>query len=169
MAPNVTTPKATLTVDKDTKGQEKPDKEQPDEQPVKEMSEKDKLEQLQKQNAQRLFNKITGIKTLTKEAVEAIEDDLKGRKLSKKYRQEVNKWLRDAYAQLEKEKNKSKRDNRGKKAKPVSIVEIRKDTKELAIKLQAYKEQQAKDGKSVTRILNAKNTLQRLLKYQLTE
>lgn len=177
MAPT-STPKATVNVDEDKDKSTKDgkptqegqsDQETPDqEQPVKELSEKEKLEQLQKQNAQRLYNKIKSIKTLTKEAVEAIEEDLKGRKLTQKYRQEVNKWLRDSYAQLEKG-SKSRKDGRGKKAKEVTMIEIRRDAKELILKVQKLSAQTYERGKSVRRFKSAEVTLQRLLKYSLTE
>ena len=142
--------------------QEIPDKEQP----VKELSEKEKLEQLQRQNAECLFKIMSVNKKITKEFIETVQNELKGRKLSKEYRQKVNKWLRDANAQLD---NKPKEEKRGKKAPEVGIKELRNDTKELIIKVQKYADQQIKQKKSVVRMLSAKRNLQRLLKHQFTE
>lgn len=177
MAPT-STPSATITVKAE-------DQKSPKEQPSKKddskknskdpnpLSKKEQLKQEQEKNAEELHVILKGIKTITQEALETVEGELKDRKLSKDYRQAVNKWLRDANAELAKQTQKSdqkpKKETRGKKAKKVTMNQIRNGVKESIIKVQKYADQQIEQRKSVRRILNAKNLLQRLLKYQLTE
>ena len=128
-------------------------------------SKRELLEKEQTKNAKELTKIMTGFKEISPKTIMTVEDELKGRKLSRDARQRVNKWLRDAYATLD----KPKEEKRGKKAPEVGIKELRNDTKELIIKVQKYADQQIKQKKSVVRMLSAKRTLQRLLKHQLTE
>jgi len=126
-------------VEKQTSSKEEKPKAQDQEQPV--LSNKEQLKQEQEKNANELYDIINDIKEVTQEAIDTVEGELKDRKLSKKYRQDVNKWLRDANAVLKEQKKKPKREPRGQKARDVSMKEIRNDVKETIIKLKKYADQ----------------------------
>ena len=120
----------------------------------------------QVENANIISEMISAIEEVDQKAIDSIVGKMKGMSLSRGVRTEVNKWLREANGTVN---PAPKEETRGKKAPEVSMLEIRTDIKEALVKLAAYHKQAYAKGKSVTRISSAKRTLNRLLKYQLTE